>query len=452
MAGRSLISLILHGAEERNLEYKASMNWGENATRSKVVRAAMSMANIRDGGAIVFGVEETAPGEFQAVGMPDRDADSFNLDDVMDAVNKYADPFVEMEVDRVIWQGRQFVVIQVKEFEEIPVVCRKSGVNLKRGAVYTRSRRKNESVPISSQTEMREVLEMSFDKRMRRYRNRFYKWGLVQKVSEKELVEERFNTEFPGSWDAVPEGVAAVAKPCWKLYVRPGTFSADRVSNPADLQRLLSECAVGLRGEPFPGGMQGGIRTTGSWLEASGSAGGRRWWWRFYRSGQFIAYREFPPEDCEPAALDVLDALAVLTEFYEFAVRLGQKELFGERVHFQVALSGVEGARLYYLRKDVDQFEGFTAEAASFGYESGLLFEELVARADEEALSQSGVSFPPIPLGASADESPCRGAAEAAGETAGVVSPFFLTISFLLYYSLPEYRVVHPSYPIPRSQ
>jgi len=393
MAEKSLIALILHGAEERNLEYKASMNWGKNVTRSKLVRAAMSMANIRDGGAIVFGVEEVAPGEFSAVGMADVDAESFNLDDVMDTVNKYADPFVEMELDRVLWQGRQFVVIQIKEFEEIPVVCRKSGVDLKRGAVYTRSRRKNESVPISSQTEMREVLEMSFDKRMRHYRNRFYKWGLVQKISEADLVEERFNTELPTAWESIPEGLEAVCDPCWRLLVRPGAFSAERVDTPDHLLELLSSCSVGLRGEPFPGGLHGEIRNTGSSLETSGSSGERNWWWRFYRSGQFVAYRGFPGADRDGPYFDVLDALAVLTEFYEFALRLGQKELFGDRVHFQVALSGVAGAQLYYLKKDAPEFESFTAEAASFGYESELLFEELVTRADEEALSRAVYLF-----------------------------------------------------------
>ena len=40
------------------------MSWSDKATKEKVTKAALSMANIRDGGVMVFGVEELSSGVF----------------------------------------------------------------------------------------------------------------------------------------------------------------------------------------------------------------------------------------------------------------------------------------------------------------------------------------------------------------------------------------------------
>lgn len=389
MGRKSLIALILHGAEERNLEYKASMNWSGVETRSKVIRAAMSMANIRDGGSIVFGVEENAAGEFLPVGMRPDDAESFNLDNVMDAVNRYADPFVEMELERVFWEDRVFVVLQVKEFAEIPVVCRKSGVELRRGAIYTRSRSKNESVPISSQTEMREVLEMAFEKQMRRYRSQLDKWGMVQLVSEEKMEEKRFDEELARPWDDYSPALSVTGNPVWKFLIRPPEFRRDRLGASRELVRIIEASAVRLRGLSFPELPQEGIRIRDEYIEARSGERGRRWWWRFYRSGQFLAYRGLPPHDREAGRLDTLDALEVFTELYEFASRLVQKEGFDSRLLLHTALDGIEGCGLYYLRQDAPEFAAFTSAGPRFSFDTTQRADELITRGHEEALERT---------------------------------------------------------------
>ena len=169
--------LISHGREERNLEYKQSMSWSDIATKVKVTKSAMAMANISDGGYIVFG--EKKNGEvYEPEGMQKDHADSFKQDDVMDWVNKYADPYVELIVSVEKRDGKRFVVIQIQEFDQLPVVCKKDGEDLKCGDVFTRSRRKYETARVGSQTEMREILDLAVDKEIRRLRSR----GLVTSV------------------------------------------------------------------------------------------------------------------------------------------------------------------------------------------------------------------------------------------------------------------------------
>ena len=192
---QNFIQLILHGSEERNLEYKSSMSWDKIETKIKVVKTAMSMANIKDGGVLIFGVDEVN-NIFSPNGMNIDDANSFEQDIVTEYVNKYADPYVELKVNRVTYDKKSFIVIQVKEFEELPVVCKKTGQDLKKGEIYIRPRRKFESVAVPSQTEIREILEMAVDKKIRTYREKLFRLGLIQTSSEIHDDKELFDKQL----------------------------------------------------------------------------------------------------------------------------------------------------------------------------------------------------------------------------------------------------------------
>src|SRR5574341_148406 len=165
MMSQQLLDLVFHGREERNLEYKPSLSWSDRSVQDKTAKSAMALANIRDGGAIVFGVAQQGD-DFVPVGMTPNDAASFNNDDVIAYVNKYADPYVELSVSQVTTEeGKRFVVIQVREFAEIPVVCKRDGTErLTKGAIYIRTRRMPETAVVPSQTEMRELVELAVEK------------------------------------------------------------------------------------------------------------------------------------------------------------------------------------------------------------------------------------------------------------------------------------------------
>lgn len=196
---QELIALILHGREERNLEYKRSMSWDEPNAKASITRSIFGMANLRDGGSIVLGVEQQND-NFVPVGMqPDHDQ-SFSQDDVAAYVNERADPFVEIEVTPVSYGGKEFIVIQVREFAEVPVICRKEifldgKVHLRKGAIYTRSRRIYETVEVPTQTEMREIIELAVDKGVRRLIERMGRTGILALVTEP-LDAERFDQQI----------------------------------------------------------------------------------------------------------------------------------------------------------------------------------------------------------------------------------------------------------------
>jgi len=193
-----LRELIRHGSEERNLEYKAPMDWVAAETKAKMVKAALAMANIRDGGAVVIGMAEISHNLWEPVGLPPDVRDSYNQDHVMAHLALYADPYVEVTVSLVEDDTgktfQDFVVIQVREFEEVPIVCRQDLPleNMRAGEIFTRTRRMYESARVPGQAEMREILDLAVDKGIRRFDLRAAAAGYVRVAEDaRQFQEER---------------------------------------------------------------------------------------------------------------------------------------------------------------------------------------------------------------------------------------------------------------------
>lgn len=158
MENSYLFDLIYHGSEERNIEYKSSMPW--EACKDKVLVACLAFANTKDGGSLIFGVDDEKMNCIPS-GMEIVHFKSFNQDLVQDYINKFADPYVDLKVSHVDLDNKLFVVIQVNEFDELPIICKKDGAKVQNGDIYIRPKRKNESVRVSCQSEMREILDMA---------------------------------------------------------------------------------------------------------------------------------------------------------------------------------------------------------------------------------------------------------------------------------------------------
>ena len=190
----------MHGREERNLEYKGPMSWKPKSVKKmEITRCILGMANIQDGGAIVIGIEQQG-NDFIFVGMEPDQMQSFTQDKVDDYVKNYADPFVETKVTQVPYNNRHFIVIQVREFEELPVICKKAfkgrTQQLRQGAIYTRSRGKAETAEISTQVEMREIVELAADKSLRRLIERMGRAGIKISFGEAPSDAEQFNEQL----------------------------------------------------------------------------------------------------------------------------------------------------------------------------------------------------------------------------------------------------------------
>jgi predicted HTH transcriptional regulator len=186
-------TLILAKRESREVEFKSPLRWGSSHVNAKVAQAVMALANLRAGGLLVIGVREGPKGVFTLAGLSEDEAASFNQDSVSSFINQYASPFVEFDLSHIIVDDKTFVAVAVKEFLQIPVVCRKSGPGdekigderedhsgpLREGAIYNRSRTLNASKEVTTEAEMREILDLALEKAVRRFYEQADSAGLL---------------------------------------------------------------------------------------------------------------------------------------------------------------------------------------------------------------------------------------------------------------------------------
>jgi len=124
------------------------------------VKDILAMANVIDGGRIVIGVED---GAFTRTGLSPEQIATYKIDEMRDGIAPFADPRVVFRMEKVAdLAGLQFVVIEVSPFEDVPVICKRDGDDVKAGVVYFRSRtRRPESAAVANSSDMRDLVERS---------------------------------------------------------------------------------------------------------------------------------------------------------------------------------------------------------------------------------------------------------------------------------------------------
>lgn len=180
----------LHG-----VEFKGPGPRSDAPFLAKVIRAALGMANRRDGGVIVIGVAETAQG-LHPEGLNPGDLTTWSYDAVAAGIAPYVDPKIDFELEVHQHQGASYVVLLVEEFDDIPVLCaRDYQPDLRKGGLYVRTRRQPETTEVPSQTEMRELLDLAAEKRVRSFLATAQRVGLQQGPTSKN-DEQRFQEQL----------------------------------------------------------------------------------------------------------------------------------------------------------------------------------------------------------------------------------------------------------------
>lgn len=161
------IAALSAGVELRNTEFKESQPF--DVLRWKIIKTAMAMANLRDGGQIIIGAHQrNGPLELDGI-HADCEA-TYDADDVLEAINKFANPPVTATVRVMLFDERRFVVIQVAPFERTPVICRRGtpdGVSdvMRRGDIFVRSRDRIATTRLVDDDLMAELVEVAAERR-----------------------------------------------------------------------------------------------------------------------------------------------------------------------------------------------------------------------------------------------------------------------------------------------
>ena len=164
--------------EISDIEFKAPGPLSNNRLIAQVVKAALGMSNQRGGGRVIIGVRDRG-GTLDPIGLTDNDRRTWTYDAVSDQIARYADPGVTFELEIKEHYGGSYVVLEVEEFPDIPVLCKRSfGDVLRDGACYVRPRRKPETSEIPTQADMRDLLNLAIEKGIRQFIDMAQRAGL----------------------------------------------------------------------------------------------------------------------------------------------------------------------------------------------------------------------------------------------------------------------------------
>lgn len=200
MTEEEFAEIIARGREQSSVEFKGPGFRTDRHLSAKVTRAALGMANRRDGGLVIVGIEEVDIG-LNLKGLTHQEVATWRHDDIADGFASYADPSIEFDTEQVIYQEKTFIVISVEEFREVPVLCKRSynkarDLILRDGACYIRPRRKPETIEVSTYADMRDLIDLATDKSLRRFIARAQSAGIPVTSQNARTDEDLFNEQL----------------------------------------------------------------------------------------------------------------------------------------------------------------------------------------------------------------------------------------------------------------
>ena len=176
--------LIEGGTETQKIDFKESCPWNKNSLAKDI----LAFSNVRGGGYIVIGIREIEGG-IERQGISNKHLATYNLETMLDQLSAYADPRIDIALDPVedAKNEKKYLVIIIKEFHDIPVICKKGGEEIHKGIIYYRNTdRRPESAPVSNSTDMRDIIELAAVKMRKRHRE----LGLTPESKDKELFDK----------------------------------------------------------------------------------------------------------------------------------------------------------------------------------------------------------------------------------------------------------------------
>lgn len=207
LSQEELEGVLRTGREGRSFELKRPGTSSDSRFMAKVARAVLSMGNLRDGGQVVVGIDDAAPSNMLP-GLAGEELASWSYDVVAARLAVYADPPLSFDLASItLASGATVIVIEVAQFAVVPHLCAKAydGV-LRKGALYVRSRRMPETAEIASALEMRELLDLATETRLREYVETAQRAGLQIVVGDSPADarsaqdEERFESQLRKGW------------------------------------------------------------------------------------------------------------------------------------------------------------------------------------------------------------------------------------------------------------
>lgn len=349
----------LRRQEDRNFDFKAPGEFKDEFRATLTVDIA-AMANSSGGGTLVIGVREV-DGTWAVEGVTTEQLSSFDTTPVMKFVRNFLDPLPRFAIETVEVDGKTLVVFAIAEFEDVPIVVKKTiqhdtRLCAREGTLLIRSEAA-ESRAIQSADELRQLLGRALSRKSENLLAdiRAVVTGVGPRQLEKSPVEvfEEQLPSWPGEVATFDAKFGAYAR--WEARILVLPLPAPLESKL--LPDVLRKAQVSFRGWNFPhiDGRAGPLfglkfvemrtewqehQELARFSEQSGFGFTRVVWTDLKAQGRDFDYPE-PPD----RILDAIGILWSLTEFFRFALNLAEG-FKSESVWLSVRLKGVRGRSL----------------------------------------------------------------------------------------------------------
>ncbi len=339
-------------AETQNVDFKADMPWIPNDFAKDV----LAMTNLRDGGAIIVGVSESDRG-FVKQGVSTANLKTYKIDEMRDQLLKFADPAVDIHMQVLESSGKNFVVINVRPFKDLPVISRKSieKVITMNTIYYRNSNKRIESAPISNSTDLRELVELAAIRLMQKRKDFGYILSSV--------VEQGLNQELQ-TIGSNPTLEKIKSNGYWSIIFQP--VKNENISLILDIRTALEKAQVKKDWDfpviPRDHNDRARIMNGSDFYGAASDYGRRKEYWKFFKSGQFVFYSALTEDWWADdhllknhagnlhAGMYVTMFSSIiyqLTAMVDFLARLGSQGMYKDGVRLLITLNNVAERLLY---------------------------------------------------------------------------------------------------------
>lgn len=329
--------LIAIGIENRNLDYKGPFSWATTSKDEKIgiTKDVLAFSNSRDGGVILIGVNDKT-GVLE--GLTEDQFTSFDQTRFNDFVQEFTAPKHTSFVYRRVIEGQRMIAIEIPEFTDIPIICKKSAqsivnpknILLRKADLYKRTD-KGSSELIQDPDELRELLNRALMRRQDELLTAMNRIIHPEREATM-LLESEFVRESDEANEFFKEayGGAPIQTARWEVAFRPTRYVADRIPELSAVQRAIRNSVVSLRGWNFPhinesnfSNFTSGCQSMTDWKTSP--FGRHVEVFRAYASGLFVwestIWEEQSPQFGNTKVLSYLGTIFAVTEWMIFAQR-----------------------------------------------------------------------------------------------------------------------------------
>ncbi len=405
--------------ESDKIDAKGPMTWDNGPESASLAKDIAAFANTKDGGVIVIGKSENDDRSFQLDGLTEQQASTFETTKVATWVNNRFSPPISLTCHTYHYKRRIFIIITIDEFTDIPHLCVREFQDpsnnkkhiLKDRTIYVRTANA-ESSPLGSVDELRALIGLATAKRGHEMLSMFSSILSGNPLLPNKTAEERFLEELSAIKEGLGESFSIpLHQGAWMLLIRPASFNPQLFEDDTQIiEQLIRRNQVRFRSD-FPPLQRGThMREWGLCHENN------RETWGLTTSGQFILIRPYiensreykspwkdmlgqPTEPELPSGkwMDIKPSLLTIAEFFAFAERFVREYGVGERMHFEIRATAINGRHLVTTDGSINRDMTPACRANQFTFTKDSTVEEFQATWKElaaKAMKRFSDTFP----------------------------------------------------------